>query len=141
MKKLLAHLSVGVVCYHLVDVHICLSSRARLPYYERKMLVKLARDYFLAGRADCRELFGSHSFGTKLGVSLGRCELEQGKRADDLDRHQLKSCADAEVIKAALSLSAPKAILAYLNVSHRVVFNSVFHKYRTSFLSKNPRLA
>ena len=41
------------VCDYLVDIHVSLSSRTCLPDYQRELIIKFSRNYFISSLHDC----------------------------------------------------------------------------------------
>ena len=117
MQHALAGNLVAAVGDDLVDVHVGLRARTRLPHLERELPVELAGKNLITCLRN--ELAGARGQHAKLDVGLGRRLLEDGERPHDLDGHRLG--ADAEVLVAALGLRAPQGTCRHLHVTHGVV--------------------
>jgi hypothetical protein len=99
----LAEELVGTVGDHLVDVHVALRARARLPDDERELVVETPGDHLAGGGHD-----GFRQERLKqpeLLVHQCRDLLDERQRADHFARHAL--AADAEILQGALRLRAP----------------------------------
>jgi hypothetical protein len=103
---------------NLIDVHVGLRARTRLPDVEREVLVELARDR-LVGAAN-------YSFRLPLRQPAGR-GIDQCCRLLDIAigvinarRHAV--VADREMDQAALRLGSPIAVGRHLDFAHRVGF-------------------
>ena len=108
---------VAAVGDNLVDVHVGLRARTRLPHLERELPVKLAGKNLITCLRN--ELAGTAGQHAKLNVGLSSRLLEDGERPHNLDGHRLG--ADAEVLVAALGLRTPQGICRHLHVTHGVV--------------------
>ena len=97
---------VGAVGDHLVEVHVGLGAGPGLPHHQRKMIVELALDHLARGAGDGAgaPLVDQPQFA----VGLGRRELDDAERVNDLDRHPV--LADAEILPRAFGLRAPIAV-------------------------------
>ena len=105
---------------HLVDVHVELGAAARHPHMQRKHVVMLAGQDFVAGLHDqlvtliVEPLAGM--------VRDGGGFLQDGVGSDHLTRNQI--LADAEMLERALGLSAPQLVRRHFNHTEAVGFFS-----------------
>ena len=132
---------MGAVGHDLVDVHVALGARARLPNHQRKLVVELARQDFVAGRHNQVLLRRVHR--PQLAVGHGCGTLQMGKRSDNLHGHRAH-WTNLEVVARALGLGAPIFVSRHVDFAERVFFNAGGHG-RVGFLrfrngvSRGPR--
>ena len=80
---------------HLIDIHVRLRARTRLPYAQGKLVFVLARNH-LVGRADDQLHLVFREF-TQVMIYQRGCFLEKGKGTDQLRRHAV--FANCEVVQ------------------------------------------
>ena len=115
---------MGAVGHHLVDVHVALGSRARLPHHQRKLVVQLASQYFLTRRND--EVFFAGLKDAQFTVGQGCCTLEVCKGVHHFHGHGTRG-ANLEIVARTLGLGAPVFVGRNVNLSQRVFFNAGAH--------------
>ena len=115
---------MGAVGHHLVDVHVALGSRARLPHHQGKLVVQLACQNFLTRRDD--EVFFARFEDAQLTIGQGRRTLEVRKSVHHLHGHGTHG-ANLEIVARTLGLGAPVFVGRNVNLSQRVFFNAGAH--------------
>ena len=129
VQELFSRQLVAAVGDHLVDIHVRLRARTRLPHNEREMSVQLTGEDLVADAADQGAFFRAHPLGQQLAVGDGRRLFQHGKRSDDLHGHRFDTDADGEILMRALRLRAPVAVRRDADLSHRVPLYPVFHTF------------
>jgi hypothetical protein len=76
---------VRAVRHHFVDVHVALRARPRLPNHQRKLIVKLAGQDFVARRHN--EVLLRRVQRPEFAVGCGRRALQVRKRSHDFHGH------------------------------------------------------
>ncbi len=107
----------------LIDVHIGLRARARLPDDERELIVELARDDFRRGRFDRG---GDLGFETVRAVHPRGGLLHERERIDDAHRHAFLR-AEGKILDRALGLGAPIGGGRNFDGAERIAFGAGFH--------------
>ena len=108
----------------LIDVHVGLRARARLPDHEREAMVQLPSDDLSAHSDNQVPLGVGQNAGFTIGV--GRRHLQVAEGVDHLDGHAAHG-ADGEVVAAALRLGAPVLVGGYGHFAERVLFDPGVH--------------
>src|SRR5262249_31708822 len=104
--ELSAQKLVRAIGDHLVDIHVGLRARPRLPHDQRKMLVEPALAH-LAGGPDDRPCAAGIEQAERV-VHFGGGELDDAERVDQRARNAL--APDREVLEGALGLRAPVTV-------------------------------
>ncbi len=121
---------------HLIHIHVELRSAARHPYVQRKHVLMLAAQNFVADLDDQFVVLGLEPVAGMVGIGCGF--LQDGVGADHLARHQVP--AYAEVLQRTLGLGAPELAGANLYFPQAVGFlASIRHALSPSlFLLQRP---
>ena len=107
---------------HLVDVHVELGAAPGHPDMQRKHVVVLAGEDFVAGLDDqCISPIVEPLVGM---IGNGSGFFQRGVGSDHLARDQILT--DAKMLKRALGLSAPQLVGGYLDLAQAVAFLAKF---------------
>ena len=134
VQQLLADDLITPVGDDLIGVHVGLRAGAGLPHDQREVIVQLAADHLVAGLRDCGQLLVRQLLGLQGMVSHSGSLLQDAESVNNLSRHCLDAYADGEIFMRTLGLGAPVPISRYLDLTHRIVFNTIFH-WLVSFVS------
>ena len=115
---------VGAVGDDLIDVHVGLGPRPGLPHDQRKTMVEVPCDDFLADAFDQVALGFGQDAG--LAIGLGGRHLQVAEGVDHLNRHAAHG-ADGEIVAAALRLGAPVLVGRHGDFAERVLFDAGVH--------------
>ena len=115
---------VGAVGNDFVQIHVGLGAGAGLPNHQRKLLVQLMCQNFVAGGSNQITLLSRQY--SQVGIGKSGCFFQIGKGFNDFMRHR-SSRADFEVVTRALGLCAPIPVGRHLYFSHGIFFNAKFH--------------
>jgi hypothetical protein len=107
---------------HFVHVHVELRAAAGHPDVQRKHVVMLAGEYFVADPDD--QLVTPVVEPIAGMVRIGGGLFQNGIRGDHLARHEV--LADAEVLERALCLGSPKFVRRNLDLAKTVGFDAKF---------------
>ena len=124
MQELRARDLVSAVGDYFVDVHIGLGAAPCLPDDKRKITVELPLKDLVADFPD-QPAPVVVKFPEPV-VGYSSCLFQYSERADDLPRHLLRP--DPEILVTSLRLRAPMAVSGDPHLSHRIMFNPVFHR-------------
>ena len=115
---------------HFVDVHVELRAAARHPDVQRKHVVMLAGEDFVAGLDD--QLVALIVEPLAVVVGDGGGFLQGGVGRDHFAGNQI--LADAEMLERTLGLSAPELVRRHFNDAEAVrLFSHLRHGYSPSF--------
>ena len=130
----------GAVCEHLVDVHVGLRARARLPDDQRKMLIQPTAQRLIGGLGDRPALSLVENPERHVG-ERGRL-LDQHLRVHHFQRHRF--ARKPEVVKAPLGLRTPQPVGRHRDRPHGVALDPHFllrHKASQSEVGSDRRCA
>ncbi|MPN17606.1 hypothetical protein SDC9_164961 [bioreactor metagenome] len=96
----------GALGQHLVDVHVGLRARARLPDHQRELVRMLSTNHLVRRSHDGLGLFLVEQ--SQLLIHRGRRALDLRERMDDFLR--LSLAADLEILNRALRLRTPQLV-------------------------------
>ncbi len=124
VRKVAAVRNVAPVGDDLIGVHVRLRTRTRLPHNQRKLVVELSVQNFVADFSDQFGFFFIQNPGFGVGERGGFFEVGEG--FDDFLGHLVDVLGDGEVLDRALRLRAPIHVGGYLYLAHGVFFYAIF---------------
>ena len=129
MQQLLTGDFISPVGDDFIGIHIGLSAGARLPDYQRKMVIQRAGYHLITGSLDRAALLFRHFI--RLQFKIGLCSrfLHKPKRMRDLPGHRFNPRTYPEVHAAPLCLGTPVPVRRHLHLTHRIMFYPVFHSF------------